>query len=147
MSEVARVFKARHSYDFLQVEPLVFAYLENNSFPGLVSTSHIEDHIKGQVSSWIDPNRLKHCISRALSEVGYEKRSKRGKAWEAVKGWCIRQADIREPKPRNSWSRPKPAESEFNFTDTHPVHSRKKKMTVPTRSIFDQVLCSFFPVY
>lgn len=149
MSEVARLFKARYSYDYLQIEPLVLTYLAEHNYPSLAVSSVIEDYVREQgPSHCIDNNRLKHCISRVLGRFGYEKRSKRGKAWEAIKGWCIRQADVRKKSPVHAWKKDLPdIEADFKLVDTHPVKIRNRKHPVHNTSPVMISLSVFFPVY
>lgn len=145
MSAVAGLFKARHSYDYLQIEPVVLKYLEDHHYPSLAISSMIEDYVVGQIANdWIDTNRLKHCISRALRQVGYEKRSKRGKAWEAIRGWCIRQADIRPKTLKPTWKASvQSSDADFMLIDDHPLHSRKYLSPVRPVSSGNSLLSSF----
>lgn len=144
----AGLFKARFSYDYLQIEPIVLKYLEDNHHPVLAVSSEIEAYVRAaNPSHWIEDNRLKHCISRALRLVGYEKRSKRGKAWEMISGWFIRQADVRKKNANPAWKRVSPqSDADFMRVDTHTVRSGKKTVVHHTGDCIKS-LSTFFPVY
>lgn len=83
-SRPGKKFKAQYSYDFLIIGPIVLQYLVDHGIPSLISDSIIEDERLSDISVWIDANRKKHCMARVLNQVGYTKRSKRGRAWERV---------------------------------------------------------------
>lgn len=144
------VFKARFAFDYLKIEPLVFEYLEQKAYPSLAVSSQVEDYVRESLTDeelrWIDKDRLKHDISRALGRVGYKKRSKRGKAWDAVRGWCIRQADVRKKVSNPAWKQPRTGlDADFVQADIHPVKSPKGRSV--HHSSCNLVLCTFFSLY
>jgi hypothetical protein len=148
MSGASRVFKARYSNDYLKIEPVVIEFLEIHNYPSLAVSSLIEDFVTERIDTkWIDNNRLKHCISRALGRFGYVKRSKRGKAWEAMFGWCIREADVRKRSAVKSWAKPLlNFFADFSLVDNHDIKPKHlKKHDHLSTGIM--TLSSFFPVY
>jgi hypothetical protein len=150
MSTVVGRFKAQFSNDYLQIEPIVLKYLEEHNYPALAVSSMIWDYVITQIENkFMDEDRIKHCISRALGRVGYVKRSKRGKAWEFIpeKGWNIRVADYRSRNSRPAWTKARPdTEAEFVPVDTHPVRTRKRSVFHMFSSV-NVILCTFFPVF
>ncbi len=82
---MAKDFYAQYSWDYLVVRPLVISYLEDGEFPPVVSDTQIYDQIQAKGVARFASNRLFHCISRVLKEVGYERRSKRGRTWDHVR--------------------------------------------------------------
>lgn len=81
-------FYARNSWDYLIVRPLVVKYLLKHSgddrYPLVISDTQLYDDISSQGVARFGANRLFHCISRVLRELGYERRSRRGRTWDRV---------------------------------------------------------------
>jgi len=80
-----RSFKAYNSWDYVTVAPMIDTILQKAGNPATVSDTEIEDKLmQAGVPGMIKRARLRHCISRTLSEMGYEKRSRRGHGWDLV---------------------------------------------------------------
>lgn len=80
-------FYAKNSWDYNLVKPIIERYLEKNAdegdrYPHVISDTQIYDHIQALRVARFGANRLFHCISRVLKELGYERRSKRGRTWD-----------------------------------------------------------------
>ncbi len=75
-----------YSFDYNAVKPYVLRYLYYHKSPGdIVLASHIED-LRDQmsISTWIEFERYKLCCARVLNEIGYKKRSNRGRCFDPV---------------------------------------------------------------
>jgi hypothetical protein len=150
MSTVVGRFKAQFSNDYLQIEPIVFEYLEEHHYPDLAVSSMIYDYVIARIDhKFMNDDRIKHCISRALGRVGFVKGSKRGKAWVFIPeiGWNIRIADYRSKNSQPDWTKARPdSNAEFYPVDTHPVRIRRRSFTHLFSSV-NVILCTFFPVF
>ena len=77
-------FYARNSWDYRLVKPLIEEYLLGDRYPQVISDTVIYDHIQQEGVARFGANRLFHCISRVLKELGYQRRSRRGRTWDLV---------------------------------------------------------------
>ena len=77
-------FYAKNSWDYVKVKPLIEEFLEADQYPNVISDTVIYDHIQKSGIARFGANRLFHCISRVLKEIGYRRRSRRGRAWDLV---------------------------------------------------------------
>jgi hypothetical protein len=85
-------FKAYHSWDYDLIEPLVFTFIRNKRFPGIISFNYIWDILQKKMPERANEVHAKQCISRTLKLAGYRKESERGKAWYLI---SIMSLDIR----------------------------------------------------
>ena len=76
-------------WDHQEIAPRVQKYIEarieeDGEPPALLIETLIEDHLLKDptLPSRIDPARLRHGISTALRQEGYQRRSARGRAWD-----------------------------------------------------------------
>lgn len=76
-----------YSYDYQAIRPYVLRYLYYNRSPGdLILTSDIEQlRDVMNLTDWIGLERYKLCCARVLNEVGYKKRSNRGRCFDQVR--------------------------------------------------------------
>lgn len=76
------------AWDYLWIEPKVLLYLVDRGRPRIISITEIEEWIEKE-HGWpprVQPLRVRHCISRALGQQGYKRRSKKGYTWDRVRG-------------------------------------------------------------
>ena len=91
-------FKAVGSWDYKNLEPIIFKILTDLHYPTLVSDTAIEDTLKKHdLPDVIGEVRLRHCISRALKAAGYVKRSLRGHAWDWNESICAADMHVKKP--------------------------------------------------
>lgn len=130
-------FKARHSWDYLRIEPVVLQYIEIEKYPNMVIRDKVEEYVRENINmAGIDEVRFPKCISQALHLVGYEKRSVRGKSWdkvldetgEPVVTWSIRAADPRDKSPERWRVVNQVIDAFFSFCDDHIIKTRKRSV-------------------
>lgn len=100
-----RGMRGCYSFDYEAVKPYVLRYLYYNREPGdLVLTSEIENLREGMnLTDWIGYERYRLCCARVLNEVGYAKRSNKGRCFDPID---VTRAKVLRHLERCHWELP-----------------------------------------
>lgn len=74
------------AWDYLWIEPKVREYVEVQDHPEMISVTKLETWIADRYP-WpprLLTQRVRHCISRSLGDLGYRRRSIKGRTWDRV---------------------------------------------------------------